>query len=83
MSADAIAPQVMSFEEARRVVEQHAATVKLAETESLDLLAAAGRVLSEPVVADRDHVCGRSRPRKVHVWLDLPSWFSPRRYHGN
>jgi molybdopterin molybdotransferase len=54
MSADAIAPLVMSFEEARRVVEQHAATVKLAETESLDLLAAAGRVLSEPVVADRD-----------------------------
>src|SRR5438270_2067944 len=53
MSADAIAPLVMSFEEARRVVEQHAATVKLAETESLDLLAAAGRVLSEPVVADR------------------------------
>lgn len=54
MSADAIAALVLTFEEARRVVEQQAARVKAAETESLDLLATAGRVLSEPVVADRD-----------------------------
>jgi len=45
---------VLTFENARRVVEQHATTVKALETESVGLLAAAGRVLAEEVIADRN-----------------------------
>jgi molybdopterin molybdotransferase len=45
---------VLTFEDARRVVEEQAALVAASETESLDLLDAAGRVLAEPVLADRD-----------------------------
>jgi molybdopterin molybdotransferase len=49
----------VSFEEARRIVEEHAAMVRVGvvnsgETEVLDLLAARGRVLAETLVADRD-----------------------------
>ncbi len=45
---------VLSFEDARRVVEKQAALVQAGAVESVDLLAAAGRVLAEPVLADRD-----------------------------
>src|SRR5258708_4151971 len=45
---------VVSFEEARRVVEAHALLVKPLAAESVDLLAAADRVLAEPIKADRD-----------------------------
>jgi molybdopterin molybdotransferase len=45
---------VLSFEDARRLVEQHAAKLSPPATESLELLAAAGRVLAEDVFADRD-----------------------------
>ncbi len=45
---------VLSFEDARRVVEEQAALVQASGVESVDLLAAAGRVLFEPVAADRD-----------------------------
>jgi molybdopterin molybdotransferase len=50
---------VLSFEDARRVVEAQAALVRTSNVpasgaESVDLLAAAGRVLSEFVAADRD-----------------------------
>jgi molybdopterin molybdotransferase len=45
---------VLRFEEARRVVENQAAQVSLAEVETVDLLDAGGRVLAEPIVADRD-----------------------------
>ena len=45
---------VLSFEDARRVVEEQAALVQASGTEYVDLLAAAGRVLSEAVSADRD-----------------------------
>ncbi|HTW58822.1 MAG TPA: gephyrin-like molybdotransferase Glp [Terriglobales bacterium] len=45
---------VLGFEEARRVVEEHAARVPPSPTESVDLLSSAGRVLAEPVLADRD-----------------------------
>jgi molybdopterin molybdotransferase len=45
---------VLSFEDARRVVEQQAALSSAAATESVDLPSAVGRVLAEPVVADRD-----------------------------
>jgi molybdopterin molybdotransferase len=45
---------VLSFEEARHVVEQHARNVGPGEVQKVDLLAAAGRVLAEPILADRD-----------------------------
>jgi len=45
---------VLSFEDARRTVEEHAAKVSSPAVESLDLLATSGRVLAEPVPADRD-----------------------------
>jgi molybdopterin molybdotransferase len=59
MSASPVNSTVLSFEDARRAVEEQAALILVGNlrtkaTESVDLLAAAGRVLSEPVVADRD-----------------------------
>lgn len=45
---------VLSFEEARRVVEGHALGLAPPETETVELLDAAGRVLAESIVADRD-----------------------------
>jgi molybdopterin molybdotransferase len=54
MPALPVQTTVLSFEDARRVVEEHAATVRPAGTEVVDLLAAAGRVLAAPVLADRD-----------------------------
>jgi molybdopterin molybdotransferase len=53
-SSVAPAARVVSFEEARRLVEQHAAGVCPGEVETVDLLAGLGRVLAEGVVADRD-----------------------------
>ncbi|HLW83668.1 MAG TPA: gephyrin-like molybdotransferase Glp [Candidatus Sulfotelmatobacter sp.] len=47
-------PSVLSFEEARRAVEEQASRVSPNGTETVDLLNAAGRVLAEPVDADRD-----------------------------
>jgi molybdopterin molybdotransferase len=59
MSALPVHSTVLSFEDARRVVEEQAALIEASKvaargTESVELLAAAGRVLSEPVAADRD-----------------------------
>ncbi len=45
---------VLSFEDARRLVEEHASQSAPAASEVLDLTAAAGRVLAEPIAADRD-----------------------------
>jgi len=45
---------LLSFEDACRVVEEHAAQVIPGAEETLDLLHAAGRVLAEPISADRD-----------------------------
>jgi molybdopterin molybdotransferase len=45
---------VVTFEEARHIVEQHAGTILPGEQETTDLLSAAGRVLAEPITADRD-----------------------------
>ena len=45
--------RVMSFEEARHLVEQHAASVCPGEVETVDLLAGLGRVLGEEILADR------------------------------
>jgi molybdopterin molybdotransferase len=47
-------PGVLSFEDARRAVEQQAAQVRQPKTETVDLLAANGRVLAEPIRADRN-----------------------------
>jgi molybdopterin molybdotransferase len=49
-----MAPSILSFEAARRVVEEHAARLSARGTESLDLLQAVGRVLAEDLAADRD-----------------------------
>ena len=46
--------RVVSFEEARHLVERHAGSVCPGGVETLDLLAASGRVLAEEIVADRD-----------------------------
>jgi molybdopterin molybdotransferase len=59
MSAPPTGSTVLSFEDARHVVEQQAELVlaehaRRSETESVPLLAAADRVLAEPVGADRD-----------------------------
>ena len=47
-------PAVLSFEDARRAVEQQASQVRQLKTETVDLLAASGRVLAESILADRD-----------------------------
>jgi len=59
MSALPASSTVLSFEEARRMVEEQAAlipadNIRSIRTESIDLLVAAARVLAEPVLADRD-----------------------------
>ena len=54
MAAELAASLVLSFEDARRVVEQQAAQISTPSTESVALLGAAGRVLAESVLADRD-----------------------------
>ena len=59
MSAPPLKPIVLTFEDARRAVEEQAAliqadNVQTPATEPVDLLAAEGRVLAEPVQADRD-----------------------------
>jgi molybdopterin molybdotransferase len=59
MSAPPVNSTVLSFEDARRAVEEQAALIQADRvptlaTESVDLLAAAERVLAEPVLADRD-----------------------------
>src|SRR6266567_4168991 len=54
MSAAPPPPSILSFEEARRVVEQHAAQVRPQIAETTQLLSSAGRILAEEIVADRD-----------------------------
>src|ERR1700690_1790365 len=64
MSSSVSTAGVVSFEEARRIVEEHAGKVRLGivqsnntesgNVEPLDLLSARGRVLAETLVADRD-----------------------------
>jgi len=45
---------ILSFEDARHLVEQHASQIRARGTETVELLAGAGRVLAEAVLADRD-----------------------------
>ena len=59
MSSTASAAGVVSFEKARRIVDENAAELPaarcaLGETETVELLASSGRVLAEAIVADRD-----------------------------
>jgi molybdopterin molybdotransferase len=45
---------VLSFEDARRLVEDHASRITSGTTETVVLLHASGRILAEPIAADRD-----------------------------
>jgi molybdopterin molybdotransferase len=54
MAAPPIQALVLTFEEARRIVEDHASHLTPSANETLALLHAAGRVLAEPIAADRD-----------------------------
>ena len=54
MASPAAQSKVLSFEDARRVVEERARQVSPSGVEIVDLLQASGRVLAEPITADRD-----------------------------
>jgi molybdopterin molybdotransferase len=54
MSAPPTQSLVLTFEGARRAVEQHASQVAPGAVETIDLLNAVERVLAEPIAADRD-----------------------------
>jgi molybdopterin molybdotransferase len=54
MSSTPIPAPILTFEQARHVVEQHAAGLHPSGKEFVELLEAATRVLAEPVVADRN-----------------------------
>ena len=54
MAAPPTQSLVLSFEEARRAVEEQASQIVAGGSETLALLQAAGRVLAEPITADRD-----------------------------
>lgn len=54
MAAPPTESLVLTFEQARRVVKDHAASVVSPVIETADLLQAARRVLAEPIAADRD-----------------------------
>ena len=45
---------ILTFEDARHLIEQHAANLRPHGRELLDLLEANGRALAEPITADRD-----------------------------
>lgn len=54
MADASISAKVLTFEDARRSVEQQAKLIRPLATESVALLSAAGRVLAESIQADRD-----------------------------
>jgi molybdopterin molybdotransferase len=54
MPAPTAQPTILSFEDARHVVEEQARRVSAPASESVELVATVGRVLAEAVVADRD-----------------------------
>jgi molybdopterin molybdotransferase len=54
MAAPPTQSLILTFEEARRVVEQHASQIPPPKIETLPLLQAAGRILAESITADRD-----------------------------
>jgi molybdopterin molybdotransferase len=54
MSSAASPTGILSFEQARQVVEEHAASLRPRGKELVELLEGAGQVLAEPVLADRN-----------------------------
>jgi molybdopterin molybdotransferase len=54
MPAPPVQSPLLAFEDARRVVEEHAWNLTPDETETIDLLHAGGRILAQPITADRD-----------------------------
>ena len=54
MSHPQTAPNVLSFPQAQKCVEEHAASVAKPQIEAVSLLASNGRILAEPLTADRD-----------------------------
>jgi molybdopterin molybdotransferase len=54
MSVQSGTALVLSFEEARRVVEQHAAQLAPSPTEPVELMESYRRILAEPIAADRN-----------------------------
>jgi molybdopterin molybdotransferase len=54
MAAPPTLSLVLTFEDARRAVEDHASRLSPVGNETVGLLSAAGRVLAEPITADRD-----------------------------
>lgn len=46
--------RVLPLEEARHIVEDHASQLRASKTETVPLLDALGRILAEPICADRD-----------------------------
>jgi molybdopterin molybdotransferase len=46
--------RILTFEDARRVVEDHASRVSSSEKETTDLVHSVGRILAERLIADRD-----------------------------
>src|SRR5882672_7116944 len=53
MAAAPQPPAIVSFEEARHIVEEHASLLRPRGKELVELLDGAGRVLAEPIIADR------------------------------
>jgi molybdopterin molybdotransferase len=54
MSASVTPPAILSFEDARRVVEEHARQILPPATESIELSHCSERALAEDILADRD-----------------------------
>jgi len=54
MPSTAASANVLSFEDARRVVEEHASQLRPRGKELLELLDSVGRILAEPIPADRN-----------------------------
>src|ERR1700674_5105018 len=48
------AAKILTFEQARRVVEEQAATLHASGKELVELLDSRGQILAEPVIADRN-----------------------------
>src|SRR5246500_4106913 len=60
-------PSILTFEEARHVVEGHVSQVRPRNKEKVELLASIGRVLAEPIAADRDFPPFRRAMRDVYA----------------
>ena len=54
MSSPSSSAGILSFEEARHVIERHAAQLHPRGTERVELLDSPGRILAEPLIADRN-----------------------------